>query len=501
MTATTFKIVPLDRVKESPLNPRKIFREGPLQELAESIRAKGVLTPLLVRPTAGGEYELAAGHRRRRASERAGVTEVPVLIREMSDEDFLEVLTVDNLQREDVEPLDEAEGFRALIDLWRAKREAIGAKGGYKDDVARVAERIGKSVSHVYSRLKLLDLNPRGRQYLQDGVITAGHAIILARLQPADQDRALEYLVCGADDEDLGGEEPECVESVRDFGDWVKYSLQCRLSGAPFQLLDSKLGGGACTTCSKRAGYLDGVKAKDDLCMDRSCYAAKCQAYVQRQLALDPGLLKLSYEYSPPEKDLFGTKSVLKEAAGQLPCAREAIYVSGPAVGSVAKVCGLGNDCPTHGRQLSGNVVDGEWEKRQKRAAAETARRQQLLRAIVERLSTLPPKGLLVEVAVALWAHSYHKRAVAFLWGWSVNDEKAAEDAIRNTSEEVLWGLLTSLAVAGEIEVHAHMNQYPPARGLQGIADLLGVEPPASKPNKSTAKAAVQTSAKEGKKR
>lgn len=180
--------LPLASLFESPMNPRQRFDPGALDELTGSIRAKGVLTPLLARPvpgwsampdSAGRRYEIAAGHRRFRAARAAGLEAVPVLCREMTDVDLLEVLVIENDQRADVHPLEEADGYRRLL------------MPGTGYDVARVAARVGRSVKYVYDRLKLLELTKDAQRLFLDGRFTAGHAILLARLRPADQARAI----------------------------------------------------------------------------------------------------------------------------------------------------------------------------------------------------------------------------------------------------------------------------------------------------------------------
>jgi ParB/RepB/Spo0J family partition protein len=179
MTATAeFRTIPIGQVHESPLNPRRRFHEGKLQELAASITSHGVLTPLLARPMAGGGFELAAGHRRLRAATLCEFAALPVLVREMSDAEFIEVLTIENLQREDVHALEEAQGFMDLL-----------THAGY--DVARIAARVGRSHRYVYDRLRLLQLVPELQRIFADDVITPGHAVLLARLSPADQLRAV----------------------------------------------------------------------------------------------------------------------------------------------------------------------------------------------------------------------------------------------------------------------------------------------------------------------
>lgn len=181
-------VLSIDSIFESPQNPRKHFDPAALQELEQSIREKGVLTPVLVRPVPGWsvtpetirprQYELAAGHRRFRAAKAAGLDALPAVAREMTDAELLEVLVIENDQREDVHPLEEAAGYQALM------RTA-------KYDVVRIAARIGRSAKYVYDRLKLMQLTPKAQALFMAGKFSAGHAILLARLKPEDQKRAL----------------------------------------------------------------------------------------------------------------------------------------------------------------------------------------------------------------------------------------------------------------------------------------------------------------------
>lgn len=172
------RVIPLDEIHESPENPRTHYDQALLAELAESLKATGQLTPALARPRKKGGFELAAGHRRFRAAKLAGIEGLICSIRTMDDKTFLEVLTIENLQRDDLHPLEEAQGYASLMKT-----------AGY--DVAKIATRIGKSIKYVYDRVKLLQLNPRARKLFLDGKIEAGHAIILARLASADQDRVM----------------------------------------------------------------------------------------------------------------------------------------------------------------------------------------------------------------------------------------------------------------------------------------------------------------------
>lgn len=143
--------------------PRKTFDEAALQELSDSIAQHGVLQPLLVRPLTTGGYQLVAGERRWRASRLAGLKEVPVIIKELSDTEAMEIAIIENLQREDLNPIEEAEGLQALID-----------KCGYTQE--EVATSVGKSRPAITNALRLLRLPEDVRQMTKDGDISAGHA-------------------------------------------------------------------------------------------------------------------------------------------------------------------------------------------------------------------------------------------------------------------------------------------------------------------------------------
>ena len=143
--------------------PRKTFDATALAELADSIRQHGVLQPLLVRPLANGGYQLVAGERRWRASRMAELKEVPVIIKELSDTEAMEIAIIENLQREDLNPIEEAEGLQALID-----------KCGYTQE--EVAVSVGKSRPAITNSLRLLKLPQEVRDMAKDGVISAGHA-------------------------------------------------------------------------------------------------------------------------------------------------------------------------------------------------------------------------------------------------------------------------------------------------------------------------------------
>jgi ParB family chromosome partitioning protein len=157
--------IPIELVHANPAQPRRHFAEAELAELELSIRDKGVLQPILVRPSprTPGAYEIVAGERRWRAGQRAGLASIPALVRNLSDDRAFEIAIVDNVQREDLNPLEEAGGYAALIERF-----------GHTQD--QVAQAVGKSRSHVANSLRLNQLPEAVREHLMTGRISAGHA-------------------------------------------------------------------------------------------------------------------------------------------------------------------------------------------------------------------------------------------------------------------------------------------------------------------------------------
>ena len=157
------RLVPIEFVGRNPRNPRRYFDESELQDLASSIRQHGIVQPVVVRTTADNRYEIIAGERRWRAAQLAGLTDIPVIIRDVDDRTALEIAIVENVQRSDLNPLEEAMGYELLI-----------ADHGYTQN--DLGEIIGKSRSHVANSLRLLKLPEPVRDMLASGSLSAGHA-------------------------------------------------------------------------------------------------------------------------------------------------------------------------------------------------------------------------------------------------------------------------------------------------------------------------------------
>jgi ParB family chromosome partitioning protein len=155
--------LPIELIKPNPGQPRTHFDPGELEELASSMRQKGVLQPILVRPHGDGEYQIVAGERRWRAAQKAGLSAMPALVRELSDVETLEIALIENIQRSDLNAIDEAAAYQTLMTLGDATQEAV-------------AETVGKSRSHVANTLRLLQLPGTVQTLVRAGRLSAGHA-------------------------------------------------------------------------------------------------------------------------------------------------------------------------------------------------------------------------------------------------------------------------------------------------------------------------------------
>ncbi len=290
-------MAPVAGIVASLTNPRKTFDQAKLRELADSIAPSGVHQPILVRPLPASrveetsrakgavpvwpfattrkaepiEYELVAGERRWRACQLAGVAEIPVMARELSDEQVLEIQIVENLQREDVTPLEEAEGYAALM------------KTGGGMTAEEVGAKIGKSRSYIYGRLKVLDLCANGRDALREGKIDFSRALLIARIANEElQAKALRYCT----NQGWTGEPP----SYRECAQHIQAEYMLKLSAARFTIADASLvpDAGSCNECPKRTGANPDLFAdvkSADVCTDPKCYARKEDAHTAQVVA------------------------------------------------------------------------------------------------------------------------------------------------------------------------------------------------------------------------
>lgn len=268
----------LSSMYPSPTNPRKSFDPKKLEELAESIKSYGVLQPILIRKDAKKpeRFEVVCGERRYRAAKQAGLDEIPVTLRELSDLDVLQIQVIENLQRDDLHPMEEADGYEQLI-----KQHQVS--------VVDIAQKVGKSAAYVYQRLKLCSLQAAIRTQFLAGEISLAIAFLIARLPMSVQATAVKEVT----DRRAWGGEPMSTAQVKEH---LAEHYMLELKKAPFdiKIVDyhigttlQPIGGGACGPCPKRTGnqpeLFDDVKS-GDVCTDPICFKAKAAAARERKI-------------------------------------------------------------------------------------------------------------------------------------------------------------------------------------------------------------------------
>lgn len=215
------RTLPVQQLKPGKYQPRSYMNEEALQTLADSIETQGIMQPILVRATDASHYEIIAGERRWRAAQKAGLTEVPVIIREIEDEAALAMALIENIQRENLNPLEEAMGIKRLIDEFSMTHE-------------KAAHAVGRSRVAVSNLLRLLTLTPMVQDMLLDNQIDMGHARALIGLEPAQQillaNRAVKENLSVRDVERLAQQQPAEKKSPKTTPDADILELQNRLS-------------------------------------------------------------------------------------------------------------------------------------------------------------------------------------------------------------------------------------------------------------------------------
>ncbi len=408
-----YRNVPVTALVESTSNPRKRFDTKSLEELAASFKAQGVLQPLLVRAIEEDKYEVIAGARRLRAANIAALEEVPVRVIELSDAACVETQLVENIQRENVHPLEEAFAFYGLLHT-----------DGLQYDINSLATRAGKSPAFVATRLRLVELTPPIAEAFLADEIGVGHALEIAKLPQAEQQQAFDAAFHTVWN---GGKETRILRPVRDLTAWIEQNILLSLEAVPFDKNDEALvpEAGSCATCPKRTGFntLLFDAALQDSCTDKDCFNGKLSKNVERQIAEKPNLVQITHEWKAP-----GNSAVLgrnhyvvlnlsaKSASSkkplspyQKPCKHmsEAIVTDGTELGRTVKVCAEPN-CPVHfADRRAPNPAQTAKEREQRRKELEHQKleatvRHRTLAEVLKRIGAPLDRADLALVASAL---------------------------------------------------------------------------------------------------
>lgn len=482
---------------EAQVQRRRRFDQTALQELAESIKSVGLLQPVVARPV-NGHFELVAGERRFLAAQAAGLAEIPVSVRELTDEQVLEVQLIENLQREGLHELAEAEGYEALM-----KRH------GYT--VEDLVAKVGKSRGYVYARLKLLALGKDARRAFWDGKITASVALLLARI-PVEplQAKALKEVT-----ETRWGGEPM---SYRRAVEHIHENYMLALSEGGFSTTDATLvpAAGACNTCPNRTGaqpelFAD-VKAKDT-CTDPVCFQAKRKASAARKLEVARESGRKIHEGAAAKKILpYGAESspasgfhklddrcwsdrknrtyrqILGKSAEEH---LQVVHLDG-AVVEVVHEKDAKAALKARGEKLVDDMDDvrgsggGDQREREKKAKRETAFRDALYRQVREKLPRTIEHEDVQAIAKLAFSGLGHDTRTLLVRFWGVDqkgmttmdtDRLGGKHIERQDTEADLALVLHDIVHAGELKAYTWSDAKPTQ--LLESAKSVGIDPAA----------------------
>jgi len=403
-----YRSVPVGTLIESANNPRKRFDDKSLEELAASFKTQGVLAPLLVRELEPSKFEVVAGARRLRAARIAELDSIPVRVVKLTDAEAIEAQVVENLQREDIHPLEEALGFKSLLQL-----------GEPAYTIANIAARAGKSEAYVYGRIKLADLIPPVAEAFLKDQITIGHALLIAKLPASQQQEAFAAAFRGMWTSEGNS---QVLIPVRELAVWIESNILLQLASAPFDKLDDKLvpEAGSCANCPKRTGFnkLLFADVRKDSCTDPQCFRSKIDAHVAKTLETKPTLVQISSAWNSREGAPLGRnqyveleikKAKANGAASKLPAAQkpcdkmaEAIVMDGGKRGQTVKVCADPNCRVHHPNTPSPQQAAKERADERKRIEKEKLAitiRHRVLATILQRVSAPFKKADLLTVA------------------------------------------------------------------------------------------------------
>lgn len=438
--------IPLDHIFESKTNPRRSWDEKADAELTDSVRQHGVLQPVLVRPrkSVPWDYEIVAGARRYRAAKKAGLKTIVARVMELSDQQALEVQIIENLQREDVKPIEEGQGYRTLLaEMAKADPKRAGDGQGVRrqDLVEQIAKKVGKSVRYVYARMKLTELIPEIQQALEKGELAASHADLLVRIPASQQKKALALCY---QDEWQSGKRVAVLVSVREFAARLERQFNLGLDAAPWKKDDATLvpKAGACTACPHNSSN-DPLRPEDaptNRCLNPSCFNEKLAAFVQLRVKSLGGtvprllggygysgndLSKLQRESKAPLLQRYEWERY-KVNKGSCPDAKPAVVVDGGDAGEVVYLC-RNAKCKKHhhaesaaGRpaKASPGAVEAEKRKQEQDAVAQQA----IFKAALAKVKSLgsAEMGLLAYHLVQVSDFSYGDadKVIAQQVGW-----------------------------------------------------------------------------------
>lgn len=414
------KTLPLAKLFPSEANPRVIVDDDAQRELDADVAQRGVITPLIVRKADGGRYEILAGFRRYSAAKKAKLKDVPVRVVDAEKaEDAHEIMVIENLQRKDIHPIDEAIAFQKILERTNG-------------DVLALSKRVNKKEPYIRKALTLNQLTGKFRDWYRKGTLHHDAAFAIARLQPADQDRLYKDL------ED--GDKEKKTVWLADVQNWTEREVIRDLTRIPWNAKDEALlpKAGACVTCPKRTSVAKDMfqdVAAGDSCTDSTCFGEKLQAHLTRARQILGStnvhyklISKNQYETEKVGNDtVLGTKDYLEAGDKKGECVTKGLIWKGVGIGTVLPIC-LNTKCKihrlslgNHGARVSPEEAAKLKEQRHDRVQ-ETEVRGRILSAIVT--NTADKTGLSPDdqriILNAVFDRLWHEHKKRLLKRWDV---------------------------------------------------------------------------------
>lgn len=396
-------ILKISEIKESKTNPRgEVINDQAFKDLVDSIKEKGVLVPIIVR-TISGKVELVAGHRRLAASKVAGIKTIQAISMDLSDDETLEVQIIENLQRQDVHPVDEGESYRNLIEKSKYEIKSLSIK-------------VGKSESYIRQRLVLTNLSAASKTAYKKGLLMDGHALVLSRLTPEQQFDSIKWI-------------KEESPSISDLNDYVAKEYDEPLKNQPWlKIKNGKEVVGPCTKCPLNINTLFGDR-EDGHCVDLNCWNIKMKRYEKHLLDKNQGAVKISLSYWVEDKKILSSgqyKSISTNKKSHCKLAVKGVVSEGESRGRLLDIC-FDPKCTKHSAQhVSYKRTEAEKEsarKEKEKAQLQQERDNKQIYSSLEKITwPVEPKTLdiIVELIIAKYNITEHIKPVVQRHEWDL---------------------------------------------------------------------------------
>ncbi|MBK9214674.1 MAG: ParB/RepB/Spo0J family partition protein [Chloracidobacterium sp.] len=440
-----YKLIAFEDLQTSPTNPRRRIDEQTIAQLAESIRNQGILEPLIVR-IKGKKYEIVCGERRYRAAKVASLSQLPCLVRELSDEQVLDIQIHENLHREDIHPMDEAYGYQFL-------KEKLSC------DVKELALRVGKPEGYVLNRLKLNQLIKEAQKDIDDEHLPLTYALEIAKYTPEIQKYiyAEVYRTESKYEGDRWIETPVKGETVpwKSFIDWINTYIHRTLSKAPFdpKAINLRSDGLPCVKCPERTGAVISLFepnriGKKDACLNPACYQQKVETHVVVQRRALAELRKVDVSEVPivrdwcytDGKDYLGTESAIvinaKRGGSDKECdqAIAGIDIEPENYGKIVQICLKTSGCKIHWRKsIASSTAESQTEataeaQASERLEAHRGRREEIWNAKVAeavrvRVFKQAAEGFEKKFGITEVGTNFLPQLIARFWGMTASGD------------------------------------------------------------------------------